>query len=108
MRVGGDVYSPAAASGTTTSCQRPATAARHRACADLIAAYDGDTHQLLRDMADRLEASLAYVDRPMVDAHLKRARALHVFRDSCRSSRGQPVAISCCAPSCALRTGTTH
>lgn len=38
----------------------------------LVAAYGGDTHRLLIDLADRLEASVAYVDRLTVEAHLER------------------------------------
>ena len=38
----------------------------------LIAAYAGDTHRLLTDLADALEASVAYVDRPTIEAHLER------------------------------------
>ncbi|MCU1617567.1 MAG: hypothetical protein JWO98_5107 [Frankiales bacterium] len=38
----------------------------------LIAAYGGDTYRLLTDLADLLEASIAYVDRPTVEAHLER------------------------------------
>ena len=38
----------------------------------LVAAYAGDTHRLLTDLADALEASVAYVDRPTVEAHLER------------------------------------
>jgi hypothetical protein len=38
----------------------------------LVAAYRGDTHRLLSDLADLLEASIAYVDRPTVEAHLER------------------------------------
>jgi hypothetical protein len=38
----------------------------------LIAAYGGDTFGLLTDLADLLEASVAYVDRPTVEAHLER------------------------------------
>jgi hypothetical protein len=38
----------------------------------LVAAYGGDTHRLLSDLADLLEASVAYVDRPTVEAHLER------------------------------------
>lgn len=45
---------------------------RRRACADLVAAYGGDTYRLLTDLADLLEASVAYVDRPTVEAHLER------------------------------------
>src|SRR3954452_17664358 len=38
----------------------------------LVAAYGGDTYPLLTDLADRLEASIAYVDRATVEAHLER------------------------------------
>ncbi len=38
----------------------------------LVAAYGGDTYQLLTDLADLLDASVAYVDRPTVEAHLER------------------------------------
>jgi hypothetical protein len=38
----------------------------------LVAAYGGDAYRLLTDLADLLEASLAYVDRPTVEAHLER------------------------------------
>ena len=38
----------------------------------LVAAYGGDTHRLLTDLADFIEASVAYVDRPTVEAHLER------------------------------------
>ena len=38
----------------------------------LIAAYRGDTHRLLTELADALGASVAYVDRPTVEAHLER------------------------------------
>ncbi|MFD2093355.1 hypothetical protein [Blastococcus deserti] len=38
----------------------------------LIAAYGGDTHRLLTDLADLVEASVAYVDRLTVEAHLER------------------------------------
>jgi hypothetical protein len=38
----------------------------------LVAAYGGNTYQLLTDLADLLEASVAYVDRPTVEAHLER------------------------------------
>jgi hypothetical protein len=39
----------------------------------LVSAYGGDTHRLLTDLADLMEASVAYVDRPTVEAHLERA-----------------------------------
>jgi hypothetical protein len=38
----------------------------------LVAAYGGDTYRLLTDLADLLEASVAYVDRPTVEAPLER------------------------------------
>ena len=38
----------------------------------LVAAYGGHTHRLLTDLADLVEASVAYVDRPTVEAHLER------------------------------------
>ena len=38
----------------------------------LIAAYGGNTHRLLTELADALGASVAYVDRPTVEAHLER------------------------------------
>jgi hypothetical protein len=38
----------------------------------LVAAYGGDTYRLLTDLADFLEASIAYVDRSTVEAHLER------------------------------------
>ena len=39
----------------------------------LVAAYGGDTYRLLTDLADLVEASVAYVDRPTVEAHLERS-----------------------------------
>jgi hypothetical protein len=39
---------------------------RRRACEALVAAYGGDTYRLLTDLADLLQASVAYVDRPTV------------------------------------------
>ena len=38
----------------------------------LVAAYGGDIHRLLTDLADLVEASVAYVDRLTVEAHLER------------------------------------
>jgi hypothetical protein len=40
---------------------------------DLVDAYDGNTYRLLHDLGDHLGASLAYVDRATVDAHLERS-----------------------------------
>jgi hypothetical protein len=39
----------------------------------LVVAYGRDTHRLLSDLGDLLEASIAYVDRPTVEAHLERS-----------------------------------
>lgn len=38
---------------------------------DLVDSY-GDSHRLLTDLADVIGASIAYVDRPTVEAHLER------------------------------------
>ena len=38
----------------------------------LVAAYAGDTHRLLTDVAHAVGASVAYVDRPTIEAHLER------------------------------------
>jgi hypothetical protein len=46
---------------------------RARAIADVIAAHDGSTYRLLTALADRLQLSLAYIDRETVEAHLERA-----------------------------------
>jgi hypothetical protein len=43
-----------------------------RTIVELVAAYDGNTCRLLHDLGDHLSASLAYVDRPTVEAHLER------------------------------------
>ena len=45
---------------------------RRQACEALVAAYGGDTYRLLTDLADMLEASVAYVDRSTVEPHLER------------------------------------
>ena len=50
----------------------PRPAARRRALQILIDTYDGDTYRLLTDLADSLYTSIAYVDRPTVEAHLDR------------------------------------
>jgi hypothetical protein len=47
-------------------------AVRPWALETLVAAYGGDTYRLLTDLADLVEASVAYVDRPTVEAHLER------------------------------------
>ena len=38
----------------------------------VVDSYGGDTHRLLTDLADVIGASIAYVDRPTVEAHLER------------------------------------
>ena len=38
----------------------------------LVAAYGRDTFRLLTDLGNLLETSVAYVDRPTVEAHLER------------------------------------
>jgi hypothetical protein len=49
---------------------------RQPACRGVLHAfvdsYGGATHRLLTDLADAIGASIAYVDRPTVDAHLER------------------------------------
>ena len=39
----------------------------------LVTAYGGDAYRLLTDLGDLLEASVAYVDRLTVEAHLERS-----------------------------------
>ena len=43
-----------------------------RTIVEFVAAYDHSTYRLLRDLGDHIGASLAYVDRPTVEAHLER------------------------------------
>ena len=50
----------------------PRQTARRRVLQDLVDSYGGDTHRLLTDLADVIGASIAYVDRPTVEAHLER------------------------------------
>lgn len=49
---------------------------RQTACRCLLEAfvdsYGGEIHRLLSDLADVVGASIAYVDRPTVEAHLER------------------------------------
>ncbi len=49
---------------------------RQTACRGVLRAfvdsYGGATHRLLTDLADVIGASIAYVDRPTVEAHLER------------------------------------
>jgi hypothetical protein len=46
---------------------------RARAITDVIVACAGSTYRLLTALADRLQLSLAYIDRETVEAHLERA-----------------------------------
>lgn len=60
----------------TTTALAPAPShvsfACRRVLQDLVDSYGGDTHRLLTDLADVIGASIAYVDRPTVEAHLER------------------------------------
>ena len=60
----------------TTTALAPAPSHVSPACRrvlqDWVDCYGGDTHRLLTDLADVLGASIAYVDRPTVEAHLER------------------------------------
>ena len=47
-------------------------ARRGRTLLELVDAYDGNVHRLLRDLGDHLNLSLAYVDRATVEAHVER------------------------------------
>ena len=47
-------------------------ARRRQAVTEAVAAYDADAIRLLRDLADELGATVAYVDRATVEAHLDR------------------------------------
>lgn len=63
---------PAAGRAPTPVADRRSDGCRPRAVQALIAAYAGDVHRLLADVAGRLGVSLAYVDRVIVEAHLER------------------------------------
>jgi hypothetical protein len=67
----GDPPEPRAASGSDDVVPIR-EAVRTWALQVLVAAYGDDTHRLLTDLGDVLEASIAYVDRPTVEAHLER------------------------------------
>ncbi len=60
----------------TTAAPAPAPSHVFLACCgvlqDLVVSYGGATHRLLTDLADVIGASIAYVDRPTVEAHLER------------------------------------
>jgi hypothetical protein len=60
----------------TTTALAPAPFHVSSACwgvlQDLVDSYGGDTHRLLTDLADVIGASVAYVDRATVEAHLER------------------------------------
>ena len=45
---------------------------RRRLCVAVVSAYGGDAYRLLMDLAHLLTASVAYVDRSTVEAHLER------------------------------------
>ena len=60
----------------TTAAPAPAPSHISFACRAVLRAladsYGGDAHRLLTDLADVIGASIAYVDRPTVEAHLER------------------------------------
>lgn len=60
----------------TAAAPAPAPSHAVSACRAVLQAfvdsYGGDTHRLLTDLADVIGASIAYVDRPTVEAHLER------------------------------------
>ena len=60
----------------TTAARAPAPSHAPSACRgalqDLVDCYGGDTYRLLTDLADVIGASIAFVDRPTVEAHLER------------------------------------
>ena len=60
----------------TTAAPAPTPFHVSSACSAVLQAfvdsYGGDTHRLLTDLADVIGASIAYVDRPTVEAHLER------------------------------------
>lgn len=64
---------PPRAHATPTDREDPeGPAGRRQALATLVSAYGGDTYRLLTDLANRLETSVAYVDRLTAEAHLER------------------------------------
>jgi len=67
-----DTGGPAAGRAPTPVADQRSDGCRRRAVQALIAAYTGDFHRLLADVAERLGVSLAYVDRVIVEAHLER------------------------------------
>jgi len=67
-----DAGGPAAGRARTPVADRRPDGCRPRAVQALIAAYAGDVHRLLADVAGRLGLSLAYVDRAIIEAHLER------------------------------------
>ena len=60
----------------TTTAPAPAPShvsfARRAVLQAFVDSYGGATHRLLTDLADVIGASIAYVDRPTVEAHLER------------------------------------
>ena len=67
----GDTAEPRAASGLNDVVPIRETV-RAWALQVVVAAYGRDTHRLLTDLGGLVEASIAYVDRPTVEAHLER------------------------------------
>ena len=63
---------PAAGRVPIAGADRGSDDCRRRAVDAVVAAYAGDVHRLLVDVAERLAVSLAYVDRVIVEAHLER------------------------------------
>ncbi|CCH89115.1 protein of unknown function [Modestobacter italicus] len=68
----GSAAQPQQVSRSTEHQSSGRAASRQCACAALVAAHGGETHELLTDVADLLQASVAYVDRLTVEAHLER------------------------------------
>jgi hypothetical protein len=62
----------ASAEAAATTHRTRQLARRGRALLELVDAYDANIYCLLRDLADHLHVSLAYVDRTTIDAHLDR------------------------------------
>jgi len=67
-----DAGGPAAGRAPSPVADPRSDGCQPRAVQALIAAYTGDVHRLLIDVASRLAVSLAYVDRVIVEAHLER------------------------------------
>ena len=75
---------------------------------DLVDSYGGDTHRLPTDVADVIGASIAYVDRPTVEAHLERPLSDREWAATAQSSRPWPSTTTSETPASAtpaLSTG---